>query len=103
MRNLLRRKPPITDWPERKAARAAISERDGWSAPGGLYDNSLVTDEDREYCAKYGHDASYGTLFGWCHRCQHTVWSHDQKSVLYRGQYHRKPPRHEPSGVEVVD
>ena len=66
---------------------------DRW-APGGMYDTSTVTLADRTRCFLTGHEADYGSLFGWCKRCKHTVWTYDRKSVLYHGEYHRFPPSH---------
>lgn len=67
---------------------------DPW-APGGPYDTNTVTLMDRVRCFFLGHDARFGTMFGWCHRCKHSVWTYDHKSVLYHGEYHRFPPKHE--------
>lgn len=70
-----------------------MTETDPW-ALGGMYDTSTVTFADRARCFATGHDATYGTLYGWCKRCKHTVWTRDRKSVLYYGKYHRFPPAH---------
>jgi hypothetical protein len=60
-----------------------------------IHDTTTVTLGDRTRCYLKGHDASYGTLYGWCKRCKHTVWTYDRRSVLYRGEYYRFPPAHD--------
>jgi hypothetical protein len=66
-------------------------------APGGMYDTNTVTARDRFQCFMQGHDVSgWGTICGWCRRCKHSVHTYDRKSVLYHGEFHRYPPKHEP-------
>lgn len=69
----------------------------GLWAPGGMYDRSTVTLGDRTCCFVGGHDVrSWGTAFGWCHRCKHTVHNYgSRRCVLYYGEYYWFPPAHD--------
>lgn len=62
------------------------------------YDTDRVSARDRMQCFMQGHDVhSWGTLFGWCHRCMHSVHNYGaRRKVLYRGEYHAYPPPHPP-------
>lgn len=62
-----------------------------------MSNEKLVTARDRRHCFVFGHDVSgWGTICGWCKRCQHSVWTYDGKSVLSRGRFLRYPPAHTP-------
>lgn len=72
-----------------------LKSDDPW-APGGMYDTSTVTFADCARCFFFGHDVrDWGTLFGWCHRCKHSVHTYGKRRVLYRGEYHNFPPAHD--------
>jgi hypothetical protein len=47
-------------------------------------------------CFVLGHRVrSWGTLYGWCPRCEHTVHNYGaRRRVLYYGRYHSYPPKH---------
>src|SRR3954462_5738977 len=66
--------------------------------PGGRYDKTTVTLGDPLHCILIGHDVrEWGTTFGWCHRCKHSVHNFGtRRSILYHGEWHSFPPAHRP-------
>lgn len=52
-------------------------------------------DRTGKTCQKHGHVVGdWGTICGWCPRCEHSVHTSSGK-VLYYGEFHRKVPPHD--------
>jgi hypothetical protein len=58
-------------------------------------DTPAEVDRTGKTCRRHGHAVKdWGTILGWCPRCEHSVSSYSG-DALYYGEFHRKVPPHD--------